>query len=149
MAIQALQNNPQCDQLFGTPFTRATFWNPIQVISQVYSQSGGIVNQASVGTGFSSLLGLINAAATTIPNFSLNGGATVIIGSGSGSLWNQAGAAGDTLFQAETLLHELGHVYDFLPGSGGSQIQPDGFFSNGDSATNQMIVEKNCFPPKS
>ena len=145
-AVSALENNPQCDQLFGTATTRANGFNPIQVISTVFSQGGGLVNGAPVGAAFlpvvSSILGNV---AITAPNVSPGGGASVFIAGGSSSLWNLAGAINNTLFQAETLLHELGHVYSFIVGSGGSQIAYDGF-STVTSEANQALVEQKCFP---
>ena len=141
-AISALQNNPLCDQLFGTAQTRANGFNPIQIISQVYSQGGGLVgpNGSPVGAVFAPWLPLTEAV--TFPILGPYSGATVVINGASSSMWNVAGQVGDTLDQATLLLHELGHVYSFLTGSGGSQIQLDGF---GGSQQNQNLVMQKCF----
>ena len=56
------------------------------------------------------------------------------------------GSIGDTLDQAETLLHELGHVYNDIAFSGGSQIAYDGGFSGNASQNNQNLVSQKCFP---
>jgi len=45
-----------------------------------------------------------------------------------------------------TLLHELGHIYNELLGSGGSSIQYDGFLNPGGQTTNDNLIIQNCTP---
>ncbi len=73
-------------------------------------------------------------------------GGHVYIDGGPGGEWNTAGANGDFGDLALVLLHELGHVYNNLKGSGGSSILYDGFggiFGN-TSVKNSDIVAKAC-----
>jgi hypothetical protein len=77
-------------------------------------------------------------------------GASVTIDSTAGGLWNLGGAAGQTYDQAALLLHELGHVYSLLFGSGGSAIAYDGPGSKaGTSDANQSLVMNTCLKGKS
>jgi len=59
------------------------------------------------------------------------GGAVVNIDGSDNSYWNTAGNLGDTDQLVILLLHELGHVYDDLIGSGGSQIKNDNTLAGG------------------
>ena len=57
--------------------------------------------------------------------------------------WN----AGNALVNAETLLHELGRVYDVIRGSGGSQIKPPdvGPFWSKNDLYNDWLIDSTCF----
>ena len=59
------------------------------------------------------------------------------------SEWNQAGREGLFDVMAATLLHELGHVYSAIAGSGGSEIKDDA--SNpGQSDANHLKIIERC-----
>ena len=51
----------------------------------------------------------------------------------------------DSYGLALLLLHELGHVYNDIPGSGGSKITSDGGFTNAASNANNSLIITNCF----
>jgi len=68
----------------------------------------------------------------------------VLIDGSDGSDWNVSGDFGNIDELVIILLHELGHVYNDLPGSGGSKIiQSDGS-SGAASDTNSLEVIKAC-----
>jgi RHS repeat-associated protein len=140
-AINALSTHQDCMNDFGDSYTRADNFNPIDIVRQVYRQGGSSVAGQSVSASFVSLLGA--AAAVTIPI--PGGGAVVTIDSASWGFWNTAGKYNDSYWQAILLLHELGHVYDNLKGSGGSAIKDDGGFGNAASEANTDRIRQDCF----
>jgi hypothetical protein len=54
--------------------------------------------------------------------------------------WN----IGNDEYNANTLLHELGHAYNFLRGSGGSKL--DNLLEPIRGGHNDDIIKQNCFP---
>lgn len=52
---------------------------------------------------------------------------------------------GNTQSQAVTLLHELGHAYDFMYGPDSTLIGPDAG-STAQSIANTALVQQKCFP---
>jgi RHS repeat-associated protein len=136
-AINALKTHQQCADLFGNATTQAGAFNPVDVIQQVFKQGGSTIAGQSVSATFQPI---VLWSALTIPN--VGGGATVVIDSVNYDLWNSSGSIGDSYWQAILLLHELGHVYNDLKGSGGSKIGGDGF---GGSDANTNLIKKDCF----
>lgn len=137
-AKQWLQK-PDCAALFGSAETRGQDFDPQRVIDQVYSRGGGSVAGQYVSAAFAPIM---LWPALTIP--ALQGGASVIIDSSPWDLWNLAGEVGYVSQQAEILLHELGHVYNALQGSGGSRIVSDGGFSSQRSIDNTNLIRSKC-----
>jgi RHS repeat-associated protein len=142
MAVQALKDSPQCEALYGTGATRAGGWNPITVLQSVFSPGGGEFG----GAGFANLSAYGPTAVTTPALFGdppTAVGGFVLINSTLSAPGTTAWNNGDTTFNAETLLHELGHIYDWVPASGGSKIHLDPFGIG--SSDNDITVIKNCF----
>jgi len=103
------------------------------------------------GTGFGSIAfkdlgangGVAKVTANGIPRLTSSATITINTFSQPGTnLWNE----GNTDQNALTLLHELGHVYDLIRGSGGSAIKtPDALFGDKNSRYNDWLVDTNCF----
>lgn len=117
----------------------------MKVIHAVFGGNGGVINLQPVGASFVSIgpLPILPAPALTLPL--PGGGARVLIDGSIGSYWNSSGAVGDITSLAILLMHELGHVYDLLSGSGGSQIQLDDGIRSSQSVANTARVIKDCF----
>jgi hypothetical protein len=64
------------------------------------------------------------------------------------SEWNSNGELGNSYINAAVLLHEMGHVYNDILGSGGSQIGND-TRNSGKSQANTMLILQKCFPGRS
>jgi hypothetical protein len=101
-----------------------------------FENNGGNWGQAGTrggGLGISGALGIAKTATITINTF--NGGVPY---------WNSS----DIDHNAHTLLHELGHAYDVLGGSGGTVLQsPDDGILASDKAgpRNDYKVDQACF----
>jgi len=139
-AKEQLRTHPECEKLFGTEQTRQGDFDPSKVLDQLYNQAGGTVHGYSVSTHFL-WWSPWPAFTTSRPG----GGGTVLIDGSDGSYWNLDGSNGDSYGLALLLLHELGHVYNDMPGSGGSKITGDGGFTNDKSNNNNTMIFKNCF----
>jgi RHS repeat-associated protein len=136
-ALQALTLNQECFNLFGTEKTRDEKWNPITVLTSLIisrDNTYGSVNFDYTGNG----------AALTTPNGfpipSLSAGitgtsATISI---KASWWNVNNVA----YNAETLLHELGHVFNFVRGSGGFALPNRAELK--DSQAFDKLIEDKC-----
>ena len=117
-AIEALTLNSECFELFGNEGTRSGRWNPVTVVTSMFiqrnSEYGRVdFNFAGVGVAETRPAGFI------LPSFNRN----LVQGSSANisihrDFWNR----GDTNFNANTILHELGHVYNFVRGSGGYAV---------------------------
>jgi hypothetical protein len=139
LALEALAL-PSCQKLFGTSQTRSNGFNPSTVLS---SLAAGGNQYGSINFSFIPLT--VDAITTEVlPGLPLANSPkpVVIINSlyiPGTSLWNN----GDALNNAITLLHELGHVFNLLSGSGGSMIKTDSIFYG--SSANETTVINNCF----
>jgi RHS repeat-associated protein len=140
LAMQALTLNADCFNLFGNANTRQGKWNPTTVLTSLFGTRDG--TYGSVNFNYTG-----NAAALTTPNglptLSVSQGirgssATVSINS---SWWN----IDNVPYNAETLLHELGHVYDFVRGSGGFALKNRAEIKN-NQAFDQLIKQKCNLP---
>jgi RHS repeat-associated protein len=139
-AMKALRDSKDCMDIFGDPKTRQGKFGPVNVLTNVEN-----------GTAFGSIvfkdLGANGPEAKVTANGIpwLTSSATITINSYSQATnlsWN----SGNTDFNAETLLHELGHVYDLIRGSGGSEIKtPDALFGDKKSQYNDWLIDTKCF----
>jgi RHS repeat-associated protein len=120
-AIQALSSQ-SCMDLFGNATTRAGAFNPVTVLESLFSSPAG----GSFGSTSFQNKGPTWGVAKTSPvitksPFNLGKKVNVTINSytgTNGTYWND----GNTNENASTLLHELGHVFNFLRGSGGFAV---------------------------
>jgi hypothetical protein len=136
-AMQALTLNQDCFNLFGNDSTRDGKWDPTVVLTSLYLADNGkygSVNFDYTGTG--------NAQTTPngFPRPSLNAGitgtsATISI---KASDWN----IDNVDFNAETLLHEMGHLYNFVRGSGGFAVPNRAEITN--SQAFDKVIEDKC-----
>jgi RHS repeat-associated protein len=117
-AIQALTLNKECLELFGNEETRSGRWNPVTVITSMFIERNseyGRVDFEYSGVGAA----LTRPGGIVLPSINRN----LVQGSSANitihrDYWNR----GNTDFNANTILHELGHVYNFVRGSGGFAI---------------------------
>lgn len=154
----AVNQIPACAALFGTPSTRAGALNPATALSALYSRIGVFLPPANfiggkpVSSAFvwSWLVG--GNEAVTYDHLLYIGPSGVAIGPRVDiniSSWNEQGENGAVSYNsmAESLLHEMGHVYGALvqQGSGGSQIVDD---TNNPMASddNRNLIYQTCFP---
>jgi hypothetical protein len=142
LAEKWLHDSPKCDSLYGNAQTRQGVFNPITFAASFYSQAGNKYGGASFA-----LLPLPVAAITEplppmVAGYYVTGYlAGVFINTitiPGLNAWNNGG----TFDNAITLLHEMGHVYNFIVGSGGSQIKFDTLFFG--SNANSDLVIKDC-----
>jgi hypothetical protein len=136
-ALEALTLDPDCFDLFGTAKTRSGKWNPIIVLTSLFlTRDGtyGSVNFNYTGNGAA----LTTPTGVLLPSFSnvLAGtGATISI---NPAVWN----IDDVGFNAETLLHEMGHLYNFSRGSGGFALSnPKELWNSG---AFDALIGKDC-----
>jgi hypothetical protein len=117
-AIAALTRNKECLELFGTAQSRAGRWNPANVITSMFVRRDGQFGRVDFeysGVGVAET----RPAGFVLPSFNRNliqaSRANISI---HRNYWN----AGDDEANAQLILHELGHVYNFTRGSGGFAI---------------------------
>lgn len=141
-AIQALSLNSECFDLFGSSRNRPDRWNPITVITSMFlgrSSEYGTVDfdYHGVGAAETRPSGRIlpspfnrNLIQSTRANISIHR-----------NVWN----IGNTDENAETILHELAHLYNFSRGSGGFAI---GNLAEGsDPFAFDKIIKEKCKLP--
>ena len=135
-AMQALTLNQDCFNLFGSEKTRDGKWDPTVVLTSL--SLGGDGKYGSVNFDYT---GSGNAQTTPngFPRPSLNAGitgssATISI---KASDWN----IGNVDFDAETLLHEMGRLYNFVRGSGGFAVSNRAEIVDGE-AFDKVIKDK-------
>ena len=139
-AIQALTLNPDCMSLFGTDQTRAAGFNPETVLSNI------VYGSHSFGTVSFSLHKKKWGVAETrpagiLPIPGLASKVKITINELSGySFWNN----GDATENAETLLHELAHVFNDLSGAGGFKL-PNSAENKSDPYAFDTLIRKKCF----
>jgi len=136
-AMQALTLNQDCYDLFGTAQTRQGKWDPTVVLTSLFFAQDG--RYGSVNFNYAG-----NGSALTTPNGfplpSLRSGitgtsATISINASS---WN----VDNVPFNAETLLHEMAHLYNFVRGSGGFAIPNRAELANSDAF--DKVIEDKC-----
>jgi hypothetical protein len=136
-AMQALTLNPDCFDLFGTAKTRAGKWNPTVVLTSLFLTQGGTYGSVNFNyTGNGAALTTPNGFPTPSITQGIQGSsATVSINS---AYWNVDNVA----YNAETLLHELGHVYNFVRGSGNFALSNSSELTN--SGAFDQLIEAKC-----
>ena len=136
IALQALNKGP-CAHLFGTPKSRAKGFTPQNVLKGIASgsQYGRIVWQDQ---GRGDVATTYPAGPLPIPGLASR--VTVKINTFNSPGWWGAGDASDN---AETLLHELGHAFNFIHNAGGFAV-PDYAEIRAPYAFDK-VVKKNCF----
>ncbi len=135
-ALTALTQNTACMDLFGNAKTRAGKWNPVTVLTSLFQAQSGTYGSVNFGyTGNGSALTTPNGFLLPNINQGLTGtSATISINS---TYWNDNNVA----FNAETLLHEMGHLYNFVRGSGGFALPNKAELKNA-SAFDTLIDQK-------
>src|SRR6266496_3335036 len=115
-ALQAITLSPDCSNLFGNAQTRQGKWNPATVLTNMLGLNNGVYGTVDFDDTDPTSAAITKPAGLLTPsvNQGLRGSsANVHLNSMS---WNRPS---NTDGNAETLLHELGHVYNFTRGSGG------------------------------
>ncbi len=138
-AQEALESE-KCQKLFGNKKTRENGFDPATVLGSI--ADGGTFGRVTFTTDGDPGSTTANGG---IPKVSSS---SVIIALNTAN-WD----VGNTLYNAETLLHELGHAYDIIHGSGGSVIKsPDDLPSfipiiggSKRSLWNDWKVDQDCF----
>ena len=136
-AVAALANE-SCAGLFGNQKTRNGKFDPTIVLSALADGTKfGSIKFADKSTSW----GVAQVTPNGLP--CLASKATITINSTvSPGYWNSNNVDQNAL----TLLHELGHVYDLIRGSGGSAIKsPDALLGGSRSEYNDWLVDQNCF----
>jgi hypothetical protein len=157
-AIRVAQNIQACREIFGTDSSRLNGFDPASVLAALYGYIG-TSNVTTVGGKLVSSKFMYNYVLAGNEAVTTTGWYIATIGSrffATGplvllnfELWNLYGRTGAAtlIARTETLLHEMGHVYNQLipQGSGGSQIiDPDNF--GGRSEDNRQMIYQKCFP---
>jgi RHS repeat-associated protein len=147
-AEKALER-PACQSIFGDARTRSGSWDPKNILNTVFSAGGGYMGDSRTYAGYQTLSWYpFRSIAATSPTFFVGGNA------GYGTVgWRveinltkmEEFWQIDPDYVAGALLHEMGHIYALVAGSGGSLIKYNGFGSSGQSEANQTLVMKNCF----
>jgi hypothetical protein len=137
-AIEALTLNPECFDLYGTAKTRQGKWNPITVATSLFFAADG--TYGSVDFNFTGP----GAALTTPTGILLPSlrygvtGSSANISINAPGYWN----VDNVNYNAETLLHEMGHLYNWVRGSGGFALSN---FSEGkNSGAFDALINKDC-----
>jgi RHS repeat-associated protein len=139
-AKKALSENEDCQKLFGNAKTRANGFDPSSILDQIAAGTFGTLKFDNKGAKW----GVAGVSPNGVPKLS---SVTITLNSyndGTLAYWN----LGNTDFNAETLLHELGHVYDLTKGSGNSLLKtPDDIpiIGSNRSAWNDWKVDQDCF----
>jgi RHS repeat-associated protein len=137
-AAEALTLDPSCFDLYGNAKSRSGKWNPVLVLTSLFvGQTGtyGTVdfnytgNAAAVTspTGFPILPSFTQGLTGTSANISMNA-----------QYWNIDNVG----YNAETLLHEMAHLYDFVRGSGAFAVSNIAELTN--SGAFDAIIHKDC-----
>ncbi len=141
-AVQALTLNTQCMDLFGTAKTRAGKFDPVIVLTNIvfgpntlghiqFEDEGPTWGVAETyPSGHLPIPGLAGSVSITINEYTDQAGSLY---------WN----AGNTTANAETLLHELAHAFNFIRGSGGFAISNLSEFGNPSAFDN--LINQECF----
>lgn len=139
-AKKALSENADCQKLFGNEKTRANGFDPSGILDQIAAGTFGTLTFEDKGANW----GVASVSPNGVPKLST---VTITINSyndGQRTWWN----GGYVDYNAETLLHELGHVYDLTKGSGNSVLKsPDSIPIVGGNrgAWNDWKVDQDCF----
>jgi len=149
LALLALQNNPDCASLFESG--GADVPNPLVVLAAIMGGTGyANIQYASMApydiNPTTGSYKINNATTTPVLPVSANGtfpSATITINTSSLAPHNFSTTS--LVADAVTLLHELGHVYEFLFGADSTAILDDQT-SAATSGDNTTLVKSTCFP---
>jgi RHS repeat-associated protein len=136
-ALEALTLNADCFNLFGNANTRQGKWNPTTVLTSLFGTRDGKYGAVNFNNTNP------KAGATTTPTgFLLPSLSNGITGTGANisinsTYWN----INNIGYNAETLLHETGHLYNFSRGSGGFAVKNPAELRD-DEAFDKMIKAK-------
>jgi RHS repeat-associated protein len=139
-ALQALTLNTDCMNLFGNAMTREAGFNPALVLGSIVNGGSlGSISFVDMGSGW----GVAQAGPAgwlPLPGLAGKVSITINVYNDADLYWNDA----DTDENARTLLHELGHAFNFLRGSGGFALR------NGAERTDKYafdkLIEEKCIP---
>jgi hypothetical protein len=154
-AENALANNPNCDGLFeinsGAPA-------PLTLLAQIASNNDpqAYFTEAYLAP---TAPGFVTNAITQVTSYSMQNGVLVNTNVANNVVvafnydpgrFNGAGVTANAI----TVLHELGHVYEFLYGMGSTLLVNDSLSAWGGnqkqaaaaSAFNSSLIKSNCFP---
>lgn len=136
-AISLLSEDPNCAAVFTSPTTGASAINPATLLSDLQGGEAGPGPYGSIGFGplrttpgiLPGTVSYTNATTTPVPQYGMVNGQNTVVGmqvfitinTDPNSPYNK-GTAYD---RAVTLLHELGHAYNILFGTGSSHIIDD------------------------
>jgi hypothetical protein len=146
-AVKAMRDHKECFELFGNQRTRSGNVIPISILTDLVNGTSkyGKITFENKGAG-----GDIAKTTPTgsvfiypLPPFLKSNAVDIVINTYNDDAhlyWND----GDADENAVTLLHELGHLYNFVRGSGGSQLSnlKEAF----NSSANDNILITKCFP---
>jgi hypothetical protein len=139
-ALSALSKRKECVELFGNADTRQGRWNPETVLRSMFERRSN--EYGTVDFEYTD-----DAVAQTTPaGFPLPSINQGITGSRANIHFNRRWwNVGNAAENAETLLHELGHLYNFTRGSGGFAL-PNRAELTDDRAFDKLIKEKCNLP---
>jgi hypothetical protein len=134
---------PACRQLFGA-------FDPSVVLQGLDATGSFSIFPNSITLSFVAFpFGVTSVDAYTFPGLNLQipgvYGITATILVNTNAFITGAGAATEISDLADTILHELGHAYNFVPSFGGSQIVFDSpvLFPSGQAA-NENLISTDC-----
>ncbi len=139
--------NKNCASLFGSGI------DPTTALQALYGNIGSLFPTATVlgGTSVSSSFSVLTYGSDAVEYKALvvgffNGQPYAGIGARvdlNVSEWDSLISNGNTSLAAAILLHELGHVYNDIPGSGGSKITDDAN-NSAETQKNTALILKDC-----
>jgi RHS repeat-associated protein len=149
LALNALLNNGACASLFG-----GDVGSKLSGVPDPYNVLSDILN----GTGYASIgYGNMNPTNVTATGYNIDNAVTSPVGYNSATgLFSSASItintsqyapfnSGGFISDAVTLLHELGHVYEYLFGQSSTAILDDDG-NKAQSQANTALVQSTCFP---
>jgi hypothetical protein len=119
-----MQSNEKCRNLFGTDASRSSGFNPVDILGELIS---GDTTHVAIGVSIPSpIMDTFGMGGATVPAVTPSGvpayvpgrptTVSITINGSIKSGWMNNNIFSNTL----TVLHELAHAYDFIPGAGGS-----------------------------
>lgn len=139
--VFAMLEDPECRSIFGTESSRASGWDPREVLNKLFDGSSGL---GRLTYNRLPILGAVAIANTSVSLVGFSIGAHIEINTDA---WTMNEFSHNRRERALTILHELGHAYTILRlrGSGGSEIIPFDFDPFGYlSGLNDSIVASKC-----
>jgi hypothetical protein len=149
--------DPKCQSIFDLS---GNGFNPLVVLQSLISTGSYSSGLHTITLQFTNVTGPYSGAdGLTTPNLNpvaallpfpvgeyVGLGASVVINTGQFGGYDPSSVVQEI---AATILHELGHAYNFTPGSGGSSMSYDGALAPGGSQAasnaNSSIVNQDCW----